>query len=104
MSRLSESAPDSVNVEKGGPYTCLSNGKLKRNIGECAGSGVLSHTPVERFGVELEFEQPSRIAERLRTGLQISCMRMIWFRLARVEASKVTMRTPTPPGHSGKAA
>ena len=95
-------APDSVPRPEGRSYTCLSNGKLKRNIGECAGSGVLSHSPAERLGVELEFEQPSRIAERLRTGLQISCMRMIWFRLARVEASNVTMRTPTPPGQFGR--
>jgi hypothetical protein len=42
---------------EGRSYTCLSNGKLERNIGECAGSGVLSHFPAERLGVELEFEQ-----------------------------------------------
>jgi hypothetical protein len=48
------SVPDRVHVEKGGLYTCLSNGKLERNIGECAGSGDLSHSPAERLGVELE--------------------------------------------------
>jgi hypothetical protein len=53
-------APDSVPRREGRSYTCLSNGKLERNIGECAGSGVLSHFPAERLGVELEFEQPSR--------------------------------------------
>ncbi len=45
---------------EGRSYTCLSNGKLERNIGECAGSGGLSHSPAERLGVELEFKQPSR--------------------------------------------
>src|SRR5213080_206049 len=53
---------------EGRSYTCLSNGKLERNIGECAGSGVLSHSPAERL-VELEFEQPSQVIERLRTGV-----------------------------------
>ena len=52
---------------EGRSHTCLSNGKLERNIGECAGSGVLSQSPAERFGVELEFEQPSCVIERLRT-------------------------------------
>jgi hypothetical protein len=51
---------------EGRSYTWLSNGKLERNIGECAGSGVLSHFPAERLGVELEFEQPSR-SQRLLT-------------------------------------
>src|SRR6266566_7955732 len=40
---------------EGRSYTCLSNGKLERNIGECAGSGGLSHSPAERLG-ELEFD------------------------------------------------
>src|SRR6266516_982600 len=39
---------------EGRSYTCLSNGKLERNFGECAGSGVLSHSPAERLG-ELAF-------------------------------------------------
>jgi hypothetical protein len=40
---------------EGRSYTCLSNGKLERNIGECAGSGGLSHSPAVRLG-ELEFD------------------------------------------------
>jgi len=56
----SSSVPGQCPPREGRSYTCLSNGKLERNIGECAGSGVLSHTPAERLGVELEFEQPSR--------------------------------------------
>src|SRR2546425_4900021 len=38
-----------------GGATCLSSGKLERNIGECAGSGGLSHSPAERL-CELEFD------------------------------------------------
>jgi hypothetical protein len=57
--------------QKGGLTQCLSNGKLARNIGECAGSGVLSQSPAEKLGVELEFEYQSWVIERLRTGVQI---------------------------------
>jgi hypothetical protein len=59
-------APDTATSRRG-LTQCLSNGKSERNIGECAGSGVLSHFPAERLGVELEFEQPSSVIERLRT-------------------------------------
>jgi hypothetical protein len=41
---------------------------LERNIGECAGSGVLSQSPAEKLGVELEFEYQSWVIERLRTA------------------------------------
>ncbi len=77
---------------EGRSYTCLSNGKLERNIGECAGSGVFSHTPAERLGVELEFEQPSRVIERLRTGVQISYMSAICGPSARAPGSHEARR------------
>ncbi len=51
--------PEQCPRREGRSYTCLNNGKLERNIGECAGSGVLSHSPAERLGVELEFEEES---------------------------------------------
>ncbi len=52
---IASSTPTRVRPCPGRPYTCLSNGKLERNIGECAGSGGLSHSPAERPG-ELEFD------------------------------------------------
>ncbi len=55
----SSSVPGQCPPREGRSYTCLSNGKLEGNIGECAGRGVLSHSPAERRGVELEFEQES---------------------------------------------
>ena len=58
-------APGQCPRREGRSYTCLSNGKLERNIGECAGSGVLSHSPAERLDVEPEFEQKSRVIERI---------------------------------------
>jgi hypothetical protein len=61
---------------EGRSHTCLSN-KLERNIGECAGSGVLSQSPAERLGGELEFEQPSCSSNGSAQSVQIRLQRSV---------------------------